>query len=146
MSTTPPVPDAVSVINRADGSLITTVSIDTTTPAIGFPSFYLSNLAVAYDPTYDVLLMLDRGHDRVVVYDLAGAYIGASTLPVGFDTPFNYGMSVANGQLFVYHYTDSAWYGFTVLAAGQDIPEPVTIALLCAGAGFALIVRRKRAS
>jgi len=144
-STTPPVPDAVSVINRADGSLISTVSIDTTTPGIGYPSFFLSHFAVAYDPTYDVWLMLDRGHDRVVVYDLAGAYIGASALPVGFDTPSNYGMSVANGQLFLYSYNNSAWYGFTVLAA-QDVPEPATIALLGAGAGLALIIRRKRSS
>lgn len=114
-------------VSRTDGSFIDSFSLDLA--AAGVTGGDLTSYAIGYDPAFELLIVADATNDRALVFDTAGAFIGASNLAMNVPTGFR--MGYANGQIFVFDDSSNGWQGFEVL-----IPGPGALALLAvAGLG-----------
>jgi hypothetical protein len=134
----------VNVVSRVDGSLSSTISLDLA--SAGSPTL---QGGIGYDPTNDVLIVMDNVHNKALVFGITGNYLGASQLPANF--PLSGYLGYTNGQLFEFDTRGQDWQGFQILQAGGTslpntpaVPEPGTVVL--AGFGVAALVVRRIAS
>jgi hypothetical protein len=111
----------VNVVDRAAGSLIGTIQLDTTGLGLqtvapgGAPS--LSGQPIGFDSTYDCLITLDTTRPRFLVHRLDGSFVGASAIPASpaYSPDNTYGLGYANGQVFAFDdNTGKQWNGYRI--------------------------------
>jgi hypothetical protein len=101
---------SVSIISRESGNFEGTIPLDL--GAAGIPASNLANYASGYDPGQGWLLLFDAVNDDVVVFDLAGNFLGASSVATNIDPSFRSGY--ANGQVFIFDNSLNGWQGYAI--------------------------------
>lgn len=114
----------VNIVNRADGSLIGTITLDLATAGAGAITY----AAIGYDPSEEWLIVTDATNDTAVIFDTAGNYVGTSALDVNVDS--NYRMGYTNHQLFVFDSAQGGYQGYDIGAgiAPETVPVPANAA------------------
>jgi PEP-CTERM motif len=120
----------VDVVSRVDGSLSSTIALDLA--SAGNPKL---QGGIGYDPTNDLLIMMDYGNNKALIFGIDGSYLGASQLPADF--PISGYLGYTNGQLFEFDTRGQDWQGFQILQAGSTAPSvPEPGGFLLAGLGL----------
>lgn len=128
----------VTIVSHSDGSLKGTLHL-TGTSLSG-----VNNYAIGYDSSNDALIKYSYASNQALVFDLTGAFIGASTLGGGSYDP-NYSMSYSNGLLFVGKGSNAGYDAYQIIEeAPITVPEPTTVALM--GLGFLGFAASRRKS
>jgi hypothetical protein len=105
---------AVSIISRESGNVTGEIGLDLA--GAGIPASNLASWASGYDPANRWLLLFDAVNDDVVVFDLSGQFIGASSVATDVDPAFRSGY--ANGQVFIFDVALNGWQGYVIGEAG----------------------------
>ena len=127
----------VNVTSHGAGNLLSTITL--TGASVANTVLY----AVAYDAVNDALIEFDNNTNQALVFDITGAFIGASQLSGG---PYDHGydVSYANGLLFVGNGNLDGYHGFQIFGAAANVPEPAALALTLAGLLATAGARRRR--
>lgn len=122
----------VAVAKRSDGTFTNSIVL-TGTSLSG-----VNANAIGYDLINDVLIEYNSQENTALVFDMSGAFIGASMLNAGTSYDSNYAMSYSNGFLFVGKGSNSGYDAYRIFEAPNAVPEPTTVALFGLGLiGFA---------
>jgi hypothetical protein len=133
-------PDIVNVVSHADGSLVMQITLDNASAGAGSTQYN----TIGFDSFFDVFFELDFSTQRALVFDMSGAYLGASQLPnLGYES--SYALGYTNGQLFIgSNNYDGSYFGFRILEAGPAAaPAPGALALFGLGLVGIGALRRK---
>lgn len=112
--------NTVNVVSRADGSLVSSINLDTATAGSGT----LNSYAIGFSEPDGWLIVLDTTNNTAVIFDLAGAYVGTTALDITVRS--SYGMGFANGQLFAWDASTNGWQGYDIGATpgGGPVTPP----------------------
>ncbi len=131
--------------SRSDGSVSVTIELDLSAAGASNVQFY----GIAFDLNTDTLIVADYLTAKAHVFEVSGAYVGSSTFGGAIDDA--YGISFANGQLFLANRFGGGWQGFSIFEPGEpgdptEVPEPASFAILLTGLAltFARGHRRRR--
>lgn len=138
--------DTVNVVNRSDGSLNTTITLDFATAGVNS----VPDDGTVYIPGDDLLGVVDSGDEAVVLFDLSGNYV--TTLALDIDVVSNSRRpGYTNGQLFVWDGARDGWQGYQIAEQGNvTIPTlsqtGIIILVLVLGVFSIVVIRRRVAS
>lgn len=138
--------NSVNVVNRSDGSLAGTITLDFSGAGI---SSVVSD-GIVYVPAEDLLGVLDASTDLAVFFNMDGTFASAAQLDVDV-TSASRRPGFANGQLFVFDGARAGWQGYAIfeLAESRAIPTLSTSGLALLSlvmAALALVMLRGRIS
>ncbi len=133
---------SLNVVKRTDGTLDGTIALNTA--AAGSPN--LQSEFVGFDSFFDVFIMIDTDSDRALVFDQAGAFLGASNTPNFNPTQGSFNAGYTNGQLFVFDSQVNAYRGYRIFESenGTPVPAPAIGPLILGLAIAAARLRRRR--